>query len=108
MAYVACEAVRRRHDAPHDLGRDRRPTMAPSGLYAIRVAPAWSAGRRRTPRHGVRAPYPGARTAPHLGGPEEGLAQPSWRLPALHSPFGEKEKGTGLPGADQRTRAPSH
>jgi len=39
MIYPACclRGRRRRHDAPVDLADGRRPTMAPSGLYAIRV-----------------------------------------------------------------------
>jgi len=50
---------------------------------------------------GARAPEaadPGNRTQPWARGgsttpPKGGLAPPPWRLPALHSPFGETEKG---------------
>src|SRR5690349_9881265 len=39
--------------------------------------------------------------------PTRGLANP-WRLPALHSPSGERKKGHRPPRADQRTGAMAH
>jgi len=45
-----------------------------------------------------------ARGGPDRKGLPKGASQAPWRLPALHSLRG-KEKGTGLPGAAQRTRA---
>src|SRR5581483_6650685 len=70
----------------------------------------WSAGRRSAPAVGL-ASLPHVRRArlgagfatlsskerravpPDRKGGQRGLASP-WRLPALHSPFGETEKGT--------------
>lgn len=66
------------------------------------------------PSMGARAPEavdPGNRTQPWACGglrqcpPKGGLAPPPWRLPALHSPLGETEKGTPAPPRRSRTGA---
>src|SRR5258708_14997632 len=49
----------------------------------------------------------GARVAPIARAAQRGLANP-WRLPALHSPFGETEKGISACPGPQTTRAITH
>src|ERR1043165_3151878 len=64
----------------------------------------------RAPRDGPRKPVLARCAATARAGlaslrlPTRGLANP-WRLPALHSPFGETEKGTGGARAETNNRA---
>src|SRR6187551_2151605 len=77
----------------------------------------WSAGRRSALRHWARAPRKRSVRVTGLGrgragGPiaraaQRGFANP-WRLPALHSPFGETENGNRPTPGLQTTGAMTH
>jgi hypothetical protein len=85
-----------------------RPNGAPGGAAPGRRASQTRRSRGARARGGLRNPASEIRRAgcPIARAAQRGLANP-WRLPALHSLRG-KEKGFGLPGADQRMRAMMH
>lgn len=78
-----------RREAQHPGGRPRKPAAV-----AVRAP---GGGPRNPVLEPRRADCPIARAV------QRGLASP-WRLPALHSPYGETEKGTGAP-APSKNRA---
>ena len=77
---------------------------------ALRSSPARASGRvsHTRPNGGIAKPRSGKvrRCSEEMPGTIRGaVAQRPWRLPALHSPFGETEKGTGGAHAEQNNRA---
>src|SRR6185437_8638001 len=90
----------RRQCAPWLVSSLAEPANGAPGGAAPPIARGWRA------RDGTHLPVSnGVRIARSQGRSMRGASQAPWRLPALHSPLGETEKGTGLPGAEQRIRA---